>query len=415
MKAQTILIIYLLVFTADFLWERFLTLLNMRFVRSHGKKPPEALSRHITLKLFSRSVDYTLERSRFGLISSTVTALFILLMILSGWLGQLDRLIQALPIISSLKSILYIYLISLIFSLISLPFSLHSQFIIEERYGFNRMTLKLFFIDLLKSLVISLILFTPLLFVLFWFMEETGTWWWLWAFGLIAIFQIVVIFIYPTLIAPLFNKFLPLKEGSLKERIIGLTEAENFPIKGVYVVDGSKRSGHSNAYFTGFGRSKRIVLFDTLMEKLKEKQITAVLAHEIGHQKKHHVLIHLIISMISLLIGLWLISLLLTYDPFFTAFGFAAAGNHSALVLFLFFSSPFTFLLKPLFSAWSRSHEYAADRFAARAMDESESLQGALINMSRDNLSNLTPHPLYSFYHYSHPALVERLAALRKL
>ncbi len=414
MNAQTILIIYLAVFSVYFVWDRLLTGLNMRHIVARRNAPPRELEAHIGVETYARSVSYNMALSRFALVSSTVSALFTLFMVLSGSLGTLEHWVQTLSLPASIRRILYIYAVSLLFSLLSLPFSIYSQFVIEARFGFNRMSPKLYLIDLVKGLLISLVLFTPLLFFLFWFMEASGSFWWVWAFFLVALFQIGITLIYPSLIAPLFNKYRPLEEGSLKDRIVALSAQEKFPIKGVFVMDGSKRSRHSNAYFTGLGKTKRIVLFDTLIEQLTEEQITAVLAHEIGHQKKRHIVIRLILSLSSMLMGLWLISLLLRYDPFFEAFGFRNPSNQAALIMFVFLSGPVTFFLQPLLSAWSRKHEYAADRYAVLAVGKSSGLEEALITLGKDNLSNLTPHPWYSFFHYSHPTLLERIAALKK-
>ncbi|MDQ7053425.1 MAG: M48 family metallopeptidase [candidate division KSB1 bacterium] len=274
------------------------------------------------------------------------------------------------------------------------------------------MTWKLFIIDGLKSLVLSLVLLAPLFWGLFWFMDKTGNYWWLYAFGFLAGFQLLMVYLYPTVVAPWFNKFTPLPDGSLKEKILHLVQKVHFHTSGIFVMDGSKRSKHSNAYFTGLGRVKRIVLFDTLVDNLEEDQVVSVLAHEIGHEKKHHIKKGLALSLASMLAGLWILSLLLHYPSFFQAFGFSGPSYHAAIILFGFCSGPFTFFLTPLGSILSRKYEYEADRFAVEAMGTARGLIGALLKLSKDNLSNLTPHPLYSFYYYSHPTLAERIAAM---
>jgi STE24 endopeptidase len=256
----------------------------------------------------------------------------------------------------------------------------------------------------------------PLYFVILWLLRISGGWWWLLAFGFFTIFQLFITIIYPSVIAPLFNKFRPLEQGSLKQKIESLLQKVNYTSKGIFIMDGSRRSAHSNAYFTGIGKTKRIVLFDTLVNKLEEDEITTVLAHEIGHQKKKHVVKMLIISLAGTLAGFFIINLLLYYQPLYTAFGFSRISFHAILVLLGLCSGAFTFMFNPLFSMLSRRYEYQADGYAAGQVKKGAFyLKNALIGLSKDNLSNLTPHPFYSFYYYSHPTLAERINALDKI
>jgi STE24 endopeptidase len=306
---------------------------------------------------------------------------------------------------------LYVYLVGLIFSVVSLPITIYGQFVIEARYGFNRMTWKLFLLDVLKGLVVSLILLTPLLTAVLLLIRAT-TLWWLWGFLLFTTFQLVMIVLYPKVIAPLFNKFSPLEEGPLKDKILSLAEQLGFRARGIFRMDGSKRSRHSNAYFSGLGRIKRIVLFDTLLQRFEDDEIAAVLAHEIGHQKLGHILKRLALSIPTGLLGFWIVSLLLNYSPFFEAFGFENPSPQAALVLIMFASGPFTFYLKPLSTWLSRRYEFQADRFVQSRTSYGKALQAALKRLGKDNLSNPVPHPLFSFYHNSHPTIVERLRAL---
>jgi STE24 endopeptidase len=363
---------------------------------------------------YARSVDYTLTRGRFALVSGLVSSAIVVAVVLGGGLGALDRLVAGWRLPGGLPGLAYFFGISIFFALVSLPASLYAQFVIEQRFGFNKMTLRLFFADMAKDLGVSMVLLTPVLLALFWFVERTGRWWWILGFAGVSLFQLVVTVIYPTLIAPLFNKFAPLEQGSLKARIHALAETLGFATKGIFVMDGSKRSRHSNAYFTGLGKAKRVVLFDTLVQSLPEDGLVAVLAHEIGHEKKHHITQRLAFSMVMLLAGFWILSLLLGYEPFYRAFGFERTSTYALLVIMSFCAGPFTFFLAPLFAAWSRRHEYEADRFAVDATGGAAGLKAALIGLGRDNLSNLTPHPLYSFYHYSHPTLAERVAAMEE-
>lgn len=413
MSAQTILTLYLAFFAAEFLWERFLSILNMNHVKNHMDSVPHAFEGYVDERKYRRAADYTLTKSAFSLVASLLSAAFLLTLILTGWLGVVDNWVGTFGLHRYIISILYIVIISLIFRLFSLPFSLYSQFVIEEKYGFNRMTFGLFFLDLIKGLGISLVLTVPLLLGLFWFMEKAGRLWWVYAYIFLTVFRMVVSILYPLVIAPIFNKFNPLEEGNLKERLHSLAERLSFRTRGIFVMDGSKRSKHSNAYFTGLGRVKRVVLYDTLIATHTEDQVAAILAHEIGHEKKRHVLKMLAISLIFGLAGLFILSLLLNYTPLYNAFGFTAPSYHAILIILGFCSGPFTFFFSPLFTIWSRHHEYQADRFAVEAVDEgARHLKEALITAERENLSNLVPHPLFSFYHYSHPTLAERIEAM---
>ena len=346
------------------------------------------------------------------------------MVVTTGVLGRLDHWLfhwlQGRGIASPLLAgILYILLLVWASSLLTLVVRLYGQFVIEARFGFNNTTWRTFLLDQVKSALLTVILGVPLLLGLFWFMAATGTRWWLYAFCFIAGFQLLVNYLYQPLIAPLFNKFQPLADGSLQRRLVELAARLRFRVRSVLVMDGSRRSRHSNAYFAGFGGAKRIVLYDTLLTALDETQVEAVLAHEIGHEKRHHVTKHLITSLLLTLAGLWLMSVLLHQPALFAAFGFHLAGvgapsSHAALVILSLLAGPAGFFMQPLASAWIRRHEYEADRYAVRATGGAEALAGALITLSRDNLSNPNPHPWYSAYHYSHPTLVERLRALRR-
>jgi STE24 endopeptidase len=245
-----------------------------------------------------------------------------------------------------------------------------------------------------------------------WLMDDPGPYWWIWAFLFIAGFQFIMIMVYPVLIAPWFNKFEPLKEGELRDRILALADTIGFKTSGIFCMDGSKRSGHSNAYFTGIGKVKRIVLFDTLLEQMSIEQGLAVLAHEMGHYKMKHIRRMLIVQLSFLLVGLFLLSLLLQYPPLYSAFGLNPS-SHAALVLFSLISGPATFYLSPFMNRLSRRHEYEADHFAMQTLGSAKGMEEALINLTVKNLSNLTPHPWYSAYHYSHPTTAERIHALR--
>jgi STE24 endopeptidase len=411
MKPQAILILFLSLFALELIWEQFLLWLNLRHTQLQQDRPQKLALEIWGRQDYRRAIDYSRSKIRLAVVSSLIGSGLVLLLVLSGWLGTLEAWVSSLAVGSILRGILYVYLISLIFAAVPLPTAVYAQFVIEARYGFNQMTWKLFILDGLKGLLVSAVLMTPLLALLFLLIRAT-TLWWLWGFLLFTAFQLVMIVLYPKVIAPLFNKFTPLEEGSLKKKIQTLAIRLGFKTRGIFVMDGSKRSRHSNAYFSGLGRVKRIVLFDTLIRSLEEDQVAGVLAHEIGHEKLGHILKRLVLSVSSGLLGFWLLSLLLNYSPFFEAFGFSGPSPQSVLVLVMFVSGPFTFYLKPLFSWWSRRHEYQADQFVKSQTRYCLAFQAALKRLGKDNLSNPVPHPLYSFYHYSHPTVLERIRAL---
>ena len=412
MNAGTIRFLFLGLLLVKTVWESVLVVLNMRTIRKHADRIPDMFQGTINEETYRKSVNYSLEKNRFELVSGILEAGLLIVFVFSGLLGSLDVLSTQWSIHPYLQGAFYIFLISLLFRIVTLPLSLYSQFVIEARYGFNRMTLRLFFIDFLKGLVIQLILLLPLISVLFWFMETTGELWWVWAFVFVTLFQVVVTILYPLVIAPLFNKFTPLEEGPLKEQILNLAERLGFRTRGIFVMDSSRRTQHANAYFTGLGRVKRIVLFDTLLAVLSNDEIAAVLAHEIGHEKRKHIVRMFLVSSIFLILGLLVLNALLSYAPLYEAFYFQRISYQGILVIISFCSGPFTFFLTPLINAFSRRHEYQADRFAAEQAGLGKALASALLTLGKENLTNLTPHPWYSFYYYSHPTLSERIQAL---
>ncbi|MBT3275709.1 MAG: M48 family metallopeptidase [Spirochaetales bacterium] len=415
MSPTGILTLYLVFFGVEFFFAQILTRLNIGFIKKSRGSVPKIFADFFDDDTYRKSVDYSLEKSRFGVVGSAISAIVLLVVVLTGFLGTMDMWINTVRLSQPLRGILFVGAVSMLFHILSLPVSIYTQFVIEEKHGFNKMTPKTFVVDQLKGMLLSVALGVPVLLGLFWFVRSAGQLWWIYAFAALAVFQLVLSVIYPVLIAPLFNKFTPLDEGSLKIKIEDLAQTLSFGTRGIFVMDGSRRSGHSNAYFTGFGRMKRIVLFDTLLSQLDEEQILAVLAHEIGHQKKKHILQRLGVSLAMTAAAFWLISILLESKALFTAFGFEQMSTHGLLVILSFCSGPFTFMLTPLFTMWSRHHEYQADRFAAESIGRSAEMKTALLTLGRDNLSNLTPHPLYSFFHYSHPTLAERIGFLSEL
>lgn len=415
MTPAGIITLYLAIFGVEFLFQNLLTLLNLRTIHKNRTKVPAEFRSDIDIETYRTSVDYGMTRGRFSILQAAIGAAIVLTVVLSGFLGLIDNLVNRAGLPPGLEGVLFVALVTAVFHICAIPGSLYSQFGIEKRFGFSTITAKTFIFDEIKSLLLSAVLGIPVLLLLFWFIRSAGPLWWLIAFAVIAGLQLVVTVIYPVFIAPIFNKFSPLGKGELKNRIEELTRSLSFSATGVFVIDGSKRSLHSNAYFAGFGKSRRIVLYDTLIEQLEDDQILAVLTHEIGHQKRKHILGRLAVSFLLTLVSFWIISLLLDAFPLFAAFGMDRTTSHGLLVIFAFCSGPFTFFLTPLFTAWSRHHEYQADRFAAENGGRAGDLKRALIKLGKDNKTNLTPHRLYSFFHYSHPTLGERIAFLQSL
>ena len=412
--------LFLTFFIVEFLVEFVLNELNMRYVRQRwtGEKIPDFFQGQMSPEDHGRSVEYTLAKGRFQRWADLYGVLVALFVLFGGVLPYLDLCAQNVggrfPSNTQATAILFCLFVALVLSVLSLPPEIYSTFVIEGRFGFNKTTPKLFVADRLKGLLLGVVIGVPFLFGVLWFMEATGRYWWLWAFVFILSFQVLMVVVYPGLIAPLFNKFEPLKDGELRQRILSLADQVGFKTGGIYTMDGSRRSSHSNAYFTGIGKTKRVVLFDTLVEQMTISQGLAVLAHEMGHYTMKHIRRMLVIRSFFLLAGLYILSLLLDYGPMFRAFGLERTSNYGALVLFGLLSGPLTFFLNPLMNALSRKHEYEADRFAVRTLKDGEPMEEALVKLTVRNLSNLTPHPWYSAYHYSHPTPAERISAIRQ-
>ncbi|MCC5833732.1 MAG: M48 family metallopeptidase [Opitutales bacterium] len=392
-----------------------LDLLNLKSVNAAAGSVPAAFAGRIEPETYARSVDYTRARLRLSMAETLYDALILAVLLLSGLLAWIWYAFSGVFGAGLWGQSATLFATGILIGLPSLPFDWYSQFRLEERFGFNRSTLALWLTDKIKGLVIGLIIGLPLVAFLLW-LVGLSEYWWLWAFVAVFVFQLVMVVVYPTLIMPLFNKFTELEEGDLKTRLFDLSERTGFRARTILVMDGSKRSGHSNAFFTGFGKFRRIVLFDTLMEQLKPRQLEAVLAHEIGHYKLGHIPRMIAMSAFTLLLSFALIGYLAGQPAFVEAFGFDWQAGQLApvLLLFMLMGGLLTFWLSPLSNVLSRKHEYEADHFAREALGgDPEPLVEALHTLSEKNLSNLTPHPLYSGFYYSHPTLIEREAALR--
>jgi STE24 endopeptidase len=361
---------------------------------------------------YARSIQYTLAKGRLDQIEASWDSAVLLAALFSGMLPWgFETCGQALG--SSPWALgAFLLLATIALAVPGLPLDWYDQFRLEGRFGFNTTTQKLWWADRLKGLLLGIVLGYPLVVLVLKLAEWMGPWWWLWAWGALLGFQMLMVVLAPVLILPLFNKFTALPEGSLRERLLKLAERTRFRARSIQVMDGSKRSRHSNAFFVGFGGFRKIVLFDTLIQQLAEVELEAVLAHEIGHFKKKHIPKTLLVSALSSLAGFWVISLLAEQDWFYRCFGFAPGSLGPVLLLFGLLSGVITFWLSPLAHWWSRRYEYQADAFAAEVMHEPRSLISALRKLNEKNLSNLTPHPLYSGFYYSHPTLLEREQAL---
>jgi STE24 endopeptidase len=393
--------------------ELLLSELNRAEVRRHAGAPPPAAASIMDPSTYARAVAYTLEKSRFGGLSSIFDAAILALAIFSGWLPAFYARVSAWGAPGAAwTGACFIFLTGFLLQVPSLPFDWWQHFRLEAKYGFNQATLGLWMTDKLKGLVLTLLIGFPLLWALLALVRAAGGAWWLWAFALVFGFQLAALVLYPKLILPLFNKLSPLPEGELRARLLALGERTGFRAAAIQVIDGSKRSGHSNAFFTGFGRFRRIVLFDTLVAQLTSDQLEAVLAHEIGHYRRGHVPKRLVLSSVALLAGFAVLAWLASRAWFNAAFGFPPGEIAPSFLLFGLLGGLVTFWFSPWLNLLSRRYEFEADAFARAAMGEAAPLVGALRGLAEKNLSNLTPHPWFSAFYYSHPTIVERERAL---
>jgi STE24 endopeptidase len=395
--------------------ELWLSHLNRRHVLAHADAVPASFRGIVDEPTYKKSVAYTLAKARFGSIEEIYGTVVLLIILFSGVLPFAFHFFQSHLGTSAWAMAAFLFVVGFGMALPGLPFDWYGQFRLEEKFGFNTTTQKTWWLDRAKGLVLAAALGYPLLALILKIVEWTGNAWWLWAWSAMLGFQLLMLVLAPVLIMPLFNKFTPLPEGGLRERLLKLAQRTRFVANSIQVMDGSKRSRHSNAFFTGFGRFRKIVLFDTLISQLTEPELEAVLAHEIGHFKKKHIPKMLVFSTFSSLAGFYVISVLAKQEWFYHAFRFDTTNVAPVLLLFALLSGAVMFWFSPLGHWWSRKYEYEADGFAAEVMNEPQSLIGALRKLNEKNLSNLTPHPLYSGFYYSHPTLVEREAALARV
>lgn len=411
MNETSFLSLFLIALGLSTLIQWWLSLRQSRFVDSHRGQVPEAFSTRITLPAHEKAAAYTLAKTTLERIEIIISVALLLAWTLGGGLNQLDGLWAGFGLSQLWTGTGFLISLFVIMAVIDVPMGLYRTFILEARFGFNRTTAATYAGDLAKQFLLLLVIGLPLAMLVLWLMENMGQYWWLWVWSVWTGFGLFMMWAYPAFIAPLFNKFAPLEDDELRERIQTLLSRCGFTSSGIFVVDGSRRSGHGNAYFTGLGRNKRIVFFDTLLNSLTPSEIEAVLAHELGHFHHKHILKRIITMTLFSLAGLALLGWLIEQPWFFTALGLQQSSLHGALALFLMVVPVFSFFLQP-FMAWSsRKHEFEADNFAA-SVSSSEELIKALVKLYKENASTLTPDPWYSAFHDSHPPAPIRVTHL---
>jgi STE24 endopeptidase len=395
-----------------------LNLLNCREVRRHAGSPPAAAGAVMDAETYEKAAAYTLAKSAFARAELVWDAIVLVAVLASGVLPRAHEKITAACagtfLGGALSQAVFLLATGIVLDALSLPLDWWGQFRVEQHFGFNKSTPALWAADKIKGLLLTVVIGVPLLWALLSLARWAGRWWWLWGFALVFVFQLLMLVLYPKLILPLFNKLTPLPDGDLRARLLALSERTGFRAATIQVMDGSKRSGHSNAFFTGFGRFRRIVLLDTLIGQLAPEELEAVLAHEVGHYKRGHIPKTLAVGTLMMLAAFALIAWLVNCPWFNPAFGFAAGDLAPALLLFSLLGGLVTFWFTPVGNHFSRKHEYEADAFARDAMRTPAPLIAALRKLTQNNLGNLTPHPLYSRFYYSHPTLVERESALNE-
>ena len=399
----------LLLTTATRLW---LGIRHIRHIRAHRDKVPQEFTAQINLPAHQKAADYSSAKTKLHMAHAVIDALLLLVLTLGGVLQLLSDW-WAEPLGYGLAfGMALIISVALIVSIVEIPMNVYRTFVIEARFGFNQMTPILFVVDLLKQALLTTVFGVPLLFCVLWLMAKMGQNWWFYVWLAWVAFNVLVLAIYPTYIAPLFNKFSPMENPELKTRVESLLTKCGFKSQGLFVMDGSKRSNHGNAYFTGFGAAKRIVFFDTLLSRLEPAEIEAVLAHELGHYKRYHVVKRMLWTFTVSLAFLWLLGVIMNKSWFYQGLNVTTPSTSMALLLFFMITPIFTFLLQPLLSAYSRMHEYEADQYAVQYASASDLMQ-ALVKLYKDNASTLTPDPLHSAFYDSHPPAALRIARLQ--
>ena len=386
---------------------------HIAYVCARRGAVPAQFAGEVSIEAHQRAADYTAVKTRLGLVAVVVDAALVLWLTFGGGVQLLYDAAAGWFDAEIARGLALIALLAILTTLVELPLGLYRTFRIEERFGFNRMTMKLYWIDFAKSAALAVAFGLPLAACVLWLMQAAGEYWWLYAWGVWVVFNLVMLAVYPTWIAPLFNRFSPMQDPELRERVERLLARCGFKVKGLLVMDGSKRSSHGNAYFTGFGKSKRIVFFDTLLARLTPPEVEAVLAHELGHFRLRHVVKRIVWIFAASLAFLWALDFVMHQDWFYAGLNVEARSTAVALVLFFLVVPSFTFLLQPLFSSYSRKHEFEADRYAAQNASARD-LVSALVKLYKDNASTLTPDPVHSAFYDSHPPALARIDRLQQ-
>ncbi len=405
------LILILTILLIHFVLDLILSILNLRSLQP---ELPAEFQDTFDKESYKDSQQYTATNTRFSLINGCVMLPITILFIVLGGFNQIDLLARSFAFGSITTGLLYFAILFTLTSIISLPFTLYSTFVIEEKFGFNKTTPKTFVLDRIKSILLSAVIGGPLMAFVLWFFEKGGDLAWIYCWLGVIAFTIIMQFLAPVVIMPLFNKFIPLEDGDLKTSITKYADEQNFAMKGIYTMDGSKRSTKLNAFFTGFGRFRRIVFFDTLIQKLSTSEIVAVLAHEMGHFKLKHIYKMMTASILQMGFIFFILSIFLGNEPLFAAFKMDNVSIYASLIFFGFLYSPISTLLSIFFNVFSRKHEFQADIYAVKTTKQTENLISGLKKLSRANLSNLTPHPFNVFLNYRHPPILQRIEAIRE-
>ncbi|MBF6649084.1 M48 family metallopeptidase [Methylobacter sp. BlB1] len=408
---NTFTIIFIIALIISYSVQFWLSKRQAAYVKSHRNAVPEAFKNSVSLEAHQKAADYTIAKGKLGDIDSIIGVIVLLLLTVGGGINAAFELWASFDLSPRIAGIGAIATLFLVMHLIDLPTSIYQTFVIEEKFGFNKSTPKQFIKDQFLQLALSAAIGLPLLALILWIMDSIGSLWWLWTWVVLISFSLLMSWLYPTVIAPLFNKFTPMQEGALKDRIQGLLARCGFNSQGIFIMDGSKRSGHGNAYFTGLGNNKRIVFFDTLVNSLEDEELEAVLAHELGHFKCKHVIKMLIATSLMSLISLAILGWLINEQWFYTGLGVQQPSNAAALLLFTLVSPVFTFFMQPVMAYFQRKFEFEADDFASKNAQASKMISG-LVKLYEENASTLTPDPLYSAFHYSHPPAAIRIAHL---
>ena len=405
--------IFIVVIAIKIVLENYLVSRNINSINKNKETVPERFKDLITREEYSKAINYNISKLKFQIVSSVATVALLLLFTLGGLLNSMTRLVTETTDSNVVGAILLSLLFIIVSEIAGMPFSIYSTFFLEAKYGFNKTTIKTFILDLIKRLVLSAVLLSIMFSIIVLIIQNFESIWWLYAFVALFIFQLVLFFLYPTLIAPLFNKFEPLTDERFKKPIEKLLKKVEFRAKGLFVMNASLRSSHGNAFFTGFGKSKRIVFFDTLLETITPDEMEAILAHELGHSKLGHIKKRLITTILFSFLGFYILGWVFNSNNFFINHGLTELTIFSKILLFGLIFSSYTFMFKPISSYFSRKREFEADDFSLK-YTKGEYMISGLLKLTKDNASNLTPDPLYSSYYYSHPPIAERIKSLEE-